>query len=87
MSHVSAEKSEEARAAHPGMLRKRHSSFLSDMSGELVVVPVQRSYVFGSSRSSLQPGHSQLDAVEEKGEGAAELNLLSEAEPDHRTGE
>jgi hypothetical protein len=86
MSHVSADKSEEARPPHPGM-RKRHSSFLSDLSGELVDVPVQRTYVFGSSKGSLQPAHSQLGALEEKGDGLAELNLLSEAEPDHRTGE
>lgn len=69
-------------------LTRRRSSFLSEISRELSEPPVQRSYVFSDSRASLAGGGSQLGAVEEKGEGSAEegVNLLSEIEPDHRTG-
>ena len=72
---------------HSMVLTRRRSSWLSDAGEELVQPPVQRSLVFSGSRASLASGHSQLGVLEEKGGESAELNLLSETEPDHRTGE
>ena len=85
MSRVTVESEHSQRS----MLSRRRSSFLSELSRELVEVPVQHEYVYGG-KAEVAARHSQLAAVVEKGEsGEVEgVNLLDyEEEPDHRTGE